>query len=211
MVVAALSRRDFARSGRKPALVETSALGVLCAVATLGCGTTPIEAVVEDDTSSIAEAGASNAGGEACDEPLAGRFTLSAEAGCLRRGAATTVFGNPAFLTELSADCESALAQWDLTPAVAGTFTLRNVETQLSLDVRAAAEIPGTPIIVYDPNTLDNQRFWFRARSAGGYELSPRHAPLLCAEGRAGGVEARPCRASVPAQTFHLARVGCPE
>jgi hypothetical protein len=93
---------------------------------------------------------------------------------------------------------------------VAGTFTLRNVDTQLSFDVRTAADVPGTPIILYEPNTLDNQRFWLRERSARAYELAPRHAPMLCAEARSTGVEIWPCDVSDTGQIFRFTRVGCP-
>lgn len=174
----------------------------------LGCGTTPIAAVVEDERAPSGTAGNGSAT-VACDRPLAGRFILSVETACLRRGDATTVFGDPAFTTELSADCASARAQWDLTPALAGSFTLRNVDTQLSLDVRTAADDPGTPLILYEPNTLDNQRFWLRPR-ADGYELAPRHAPQLCAEARVSGVEIWSCDAEQNRQVFRLARLSCP-
>ena len=185
---------------------------MICAWCVLGCGTTPIEAVVIDHGASNNAEETPTSSGEVCAKaaaPAAGRFVLSVEAACLRRGAATSVFGNAAFFTELSADCTSDRAQWDLTPAVAGTFTLRNVEDQLSLDVRAASDVPGTPIIVYDPNTLDNQRFWFRPRKDTRFELAPRHAPGLCAEARASGVEIWPCQADDAAQAFRFARVSC--
>jgi hypothetical protein len=175
----------------------------------MGCGTTPIDAVradtpaPDDDHENIPMVGAG------CSEPTAGRFILSRQNACLRRGEPTTVFGAPAFSTELTADCTTPRAQWDLTPALEGTFTLRNVEDQLSLDVRAAANVPGTPIIVFDPNTLDNQRFWFRPRTSETYEVAPRHAPTLCAEMRGSGVEIWPCDTNNPAQAFRFARVSC--
>jgi hypothetical protein len=210
MIGAPFSQRLCAGEVQKPALVKTSLLGVIGAVWALGCGTTPIDAVVEDRLVPSGSAGSGSIATVACDEPLAGRFMLTGETGCLRRGDPTTVFGDPAYATELSADCTSALAQWDLTPALAGTFTLRNVETQLSLDVRTAADVPGTPIILYEPNTLDNQRFWLRERSSGAYELAPRHAPTLCAEARVTGVEIWPCEVDDGGQVFRFARVSCP-
>jgi hypothetical protein len=207
MFGAAFSQHGRAHSDQKPAALKTSPGIVMVAVWLLSCGTTPIAAVVEDER---APSGTAGSGAVACDEPLAGRFVLSGEAGCLRRGDATTVFGDPAFATELSADCTSARAQWDLTPALAGSFTLRNVDTQLSLDVRTAADEPGTPVILYEPNTLDNQRFWLRERDGETFELAPRHAPLLCAEGRVDGVEIWPCDPDEGSQSFRFARVGCP-
>ena len=120
------------------------------------------------------------------------------------------MLSDPAFMSELSADCTSTRAQWDLTPAVAGTFTLRNAEDQLSLDVRAGSNVPGTPIILYDPNTLDNQRFWFRPRANKTYELAPRHAPSLCAEAHGTGIEIWPCATEDAEQMFRFMRIGCP-
>jgi len=182
----------------------------MAGVCALGCGTTRIEAVVQKDRAASADAGSSPQASVACDEPSAGRFTLSAETGCVGRGAPTTVFGSPAFSTELSADCSSTLAQWDLIPAVADTFTLVNVASQWALDVRAAADVPGTAIILYEPTSLDNQRFSPVARGSGVYELSPRHAPTLCAESRETTLEAWPCQTDNSAQVFRFARVACP-
>jgi hypothetical protein len=39
------------------------------------------------------------------------------------------------------------VSQWDLMAAVTGSLTLRNIEGQLSLDARAASDVPGTSII----------------------------------------------------------------
>jgi hypothetical protein len=190
-------------------VLESSPLNVILAALLWGCGTTPIDAVTMDLPAASGASGSTSAGPNGCAVPAAGRFALSVESACLRRGDATTVFGDTAFLTEISADCSTARAQWDLTPAVAGTFTLRNVEDQLSLDVRAASDLPGTPIIVYDPNTLDNQRFWFRPRGSETYELAPRHAPTLCATARGTDVEIWPCDANDVEQTFRFASVSC--
>lgn len=205
----ALSHRLTGTRVQKPTALKTSLSSVICALASVGCGTTPIDAVTADTPAPDTGGEIVPTGSPACSEPTAGRFTLSLQSACLRRGNVTSVFGNTAFLTELSADCTTARAQWDLTPALEGTFTLRNVEDQLSLDVRAASDVPGTPIIVYDPNTLDNQRFWFRPRSRDLYDLAPRHAPTLCAEGRGNGVEIWPCDTNNTAQAFRFARVSC--
>jgi hypothetical protein len=208
MIGAAFRERIRTQKAQKPAVIKTSPTNVIGALCLAACGTSPIDAVVEDERLTSGSAG--SAGGiVACDEPLAGRFVLTGETGCLRRGEATTVFGNPAFTTELSADCTTARAQWDLTPAVAGSFTLRNVDTQLSLDVRTAADTPGTPLIVYEPATRDNQRFWLRERAAKSFELAPLHAPSLCAEARSAAVEMWPCDAAEAGQVFRFAGVSC--
>lgn len=205
----ALTHRSTGVRVQKPTALKTSPRSVICTLALVGCGTTPIDAVTADTPAP--DNGSENipTGNPACSEPMAGRFILSLQSGCLRRGEPTTVFGSPGFLTELSADCTTVRAQWDLTPALAGTFTLRNVEDQLSLDVRAASDLPGTPIIVFDPNTLDNQRFWFRPRGSDTYELAPRHAATLCAEARGGGVEIWPCDTNNTAQALRFGRLGC--
>jgi hypothetical protein len=210
MSCAARSERKGRSRGQKLTPAKTSLLGVMAGLFALGCSTTQIEAVVEEDRALGADAGSSPEASNPCDEPSTGRFILSGQTGCLRRGAPTTVFGNPAFSTELSADCDSTLAQWDLTPAVAGTFTLLNVASQWALDVRAAADIPGTAILLYEPTSLDNQRFWPHPRGSGSYELSPRHAPTLCAEARGSALEVWPCQIDNSAQVFRFARVTCP-
>jgi hypothetical protein len=210
MIRAAFSHPMRAQTGRKPALVKTSPTSVIGALCLVACGTSPIAAVVENEPLMSGAAGSASGGDGACDEPLAGRFVLTGETGCLRRGEATSVFGNPAFTTELSVDCTSARAQWDLTPARSGSFTLRNVDTELSLDVRTAADAPGTPVILYGPTTFDNQRFWLRERTNKTFELSPRHAPSLCAEARGAAVEVWPCDPAVLGQSFRFARLSCP-
>jgi hypothetical protein len=133
-----------------------------------------------------------------------------AETRCVRRGEAITVFGDPAYALELSADCGSSLAQWQLTPAEGGSLTIRNLESQLSLDVRAASDLPGTPVILYEPTTLDNQRFVAQERSVRGYSLAPRHAPSLCVEARGGGLEIWPCDPQNANQEFHFPGLACP-
>jgi Ricin-type beta-trefoil lectin domain-like len=208
MTLDGVSQQIDGASGQKPTALKSSPAGVIFALLAMSCGTTPVDAVVADE----AGLGTNDpVAGSVCAAPAAGRFSLSGESGCLRRGGLTSVFGNAAEEVELSADCTAPAAQWDLTPAVAGTFTLRNVENQLSLDVRAAADVPGTPIILYDPNTLDNQRFWFRPRGGEIYELAPRHAPTLCAKERAtGAVEIWPCDTTDTGQAFRVARFNCP-
>jgi hypothetical protein len=210
MTLDALSPSLTSARDQKPTLLKSSPRSVICGILLVGCGTTPIEAVTADLPAPADTSETTPPPGFGCSVPTAGRFTLSVGGACLRRGEPTSVYGNAAFLTEVSADCSTARAQWDLTPAVAGTFTVRNVEDQLSLDVRAASDLPGTPIIVYDPNTLDNQRFWFRPRSAATYELAPRHAPTLCAKARNNAVEIWPCDANDEGQTFRVAGVSCP-
>lgn len=203
------SRPSGGEARQKRAALECSSRGVIGACLLLGCGTTPIEAVVADSVSAGGD-DSEVAGGAECDTPGAGRFTLTLETGCVRRGEATTVFGTDAVTTELAADCVSARAQWDLTPTVAGTFTLRNVDNQLFLDVRAASDTPGTPVVGYSPTSFDNQRFWFRPRAAARYELAPRHAPTFCMQARGNEIEIWPCRSDESAQAFFVARVGCP-
>jgi hypothetical protein len=189
--------------------LESSSRGIIAACLLLGCGTTPIEAVVADSAPSGDDDGEVMGGAE-CNAPGAGRFLLSLETGCVRRGEATTVFGTDAVTTELAGDCVSARAQWDLTPAASGTFTVRNVDNQLFLDVRAASDAPGTPVVGYPPTSFDNQRFWFRPRAAARYELAPRHAPTFCMQARGSEIEIWPCQSDESTQAFLVARVACP-
>jgi len=198
-----LSQHFIGREDQKLIGPSSPPWGVICAGLLAACGTTPIEAVVADGP----EAPAAWTRQAGCDEPSAGRFALSVKNACLRQGA--PLAGAPAFASELSADCTSTRAQWDLTPALAGTFTLRNAEDQLSLDVRGGSDVPGAPIIIDGPNTVDNQRFWLRPRPNRTFELAARHAPNLCAEAHAGGLEIWPCASDNMGQAFRLARAGC--
>ncbi len=200
---------SFVDEPASPPLLLASFLGVLGALFALGCGTARIDAVVSDEALAQAGAPAEAPADVSCHEPAEGRHTLRAEGGCLSRGSATTVFGMPAFAVQLSPDCVSPLAQWELTPTVAGAFTLRNVETKLLLDVRAGSDLPGAAVILYDANGLDNQRFWLRPRSGDARELSPRNAPTLCVQARADRVETWPCEPATAAQDFVLQRDSC--
>ncbi len=125
-------------------------------------------------------------------------------------GSQTGIFGDTALGTDSAGDCGSAEAQWDLTPSVGGTYTIRNVESELTLDVLGAGDLPGTALILYDPLPLDHQRFFARLRSPDAYELSPRHAPDLCVEARSTRAEIWTCDVEVAAQTFHFLQLSCP-
>lgn len=200
---------SFVTTGRTPPRLQSSFRGVIGAFLALGCGTSRIEAVVSEDVTAQAGAPAMAPDDAGCHEPAAGAFIFRAEAGCLSRGEETTVFGTPALRVEVSADCTSPAARWQLIPAVAGTFNVRNAETKLLLDVRAGSDLPGTPLLLYDANMLDNQRFWLRPRAADAHELAARHAPSLCAEARVTDVEMWPCEPTASEQGFVLVRSEC--
>lgn len=165
---------------------------------------------MSDGVSGQAGAAGDSPSDASCHEPAAGVFVLRGETGCLSRGDTTMVFGTSAYETQLLTNCESPSAQWELTPSVVGSFTLRNVETKLMLDVRAGSDLPGTKVILYDANMLDNQRFWLRPRTPDAYELSPRNAPGLCVEARDSGLEIWSCQPETSGQDFRLVRRGCP-
>jgi hypothetical protein len=64
--------------------------------------------------------------------------------------------------------------------------------------------------VLYVENALDNQRFALRPRDAAEYELSPRHAPGMCAEPMAAEVQIWPCRFADSSQAFRFERAECP-
>lgn len=128
----------------------------------------------------------------------------------MARGEPTGIFGDAALATDPAGDCDGAEAQWDLTPSVGATYTIRNVESELTLDVLAAGDLPGTAVILYEAFPLDHQRFFARLRSPEAYELSPRHAPDLCVEARSARAEIWTCDGEVAAQTFHFLQLSCP-
>lgn len=151
------------------------ALLLLCA-----CGKTPVDAIVSEQDGSAPT-------GDPCVDgaPAAtsGLFRLRAVSGgqCLAVGVSTTIGGSPAWLTAMADDCAVAGELWQLIPDVmglsAGSFELRSTSlpTPASLDIRMGMTADGTSAVVFAPTTFDNQRFFFRARRDGVFELEPGH------------------------------------
>jgi hypothetical protein len=165
--------------------------------------------------------GAGNAGAAAdagpCSKVGPGSYVLRSQANglCLGQGAPTTVFGNPGFLLNFSADCRRSERTWQLrstpTPNV---FSIQNLSSPVSvpafvLDVQMAGTRDGTPVITYGDTGFDNQRFEVRARDAFTSELRPQHHPQSCVSAAAGSAEIAPCTEADSRQAWQLQQSDC--
>jgi hypothetical protein len=148
------------------------------------CGKTPVDAILAKQDAIAPDSGMPPAGDICVDgaaSAMAGQFRLRAAATgqCLAVGSTTTVGGNPAWATAMADDCAIAGEIWDLiadgTGITAGSYEVKSSTTDYALDIRMAATADGTPAILYTSTTNANQRFFFRKRRAGVFELAPGH------------------------------------
>ncbi len=182
---------------------------VLFVPLTVGCSTTLLDPVIAEDSGTIT--GDSGVGAGACFVPAAGRFALrsAVDGQCLGVAAPTTVFGNPAFVTALTADCALPAQAWDLTSLGGAVYSFKNVGSTDNLDVKMAAVQDGTPVIVYSATGLSNQSFEVRARSGSSYELRPQHVTTSCVVAVANSAQIAGCSESDASQSWQLERSDC--
>jgi hypothetical protein len=122
---------------------------------------------------------------------------------CLAQGAATTIGDNPAFEITL-ADCAAQAAQrFALMDAGPGIFEMRNVATNLNVDIQFAETADGTPAVLYAPHQLYNQRFRFISLSVGN-AIAPRHVMGKCLSERGTRVEIWPCTPGDATQRWEI-------
>ncbi|MET0793822.1 MAG: RICIN domain-containing protein [Polyangiaceae bacterium] len=187
-----------------------------------GCGSTPLPAVIAQDSSAPDAGGAGSAGivggagagtdAGVCSALAEGRYVLRSRSNgqCLGQGASTTVLGTRAFVTGFDPDCRLPAQSWDLIAVDnTGVFTIRNVLSEFVLDVRTGDMADGTPVITYPSLGRDNQRFAVRARDAYGYELRPQHSTGSCVTAAALSAEIDACQPSLPVQEWLLQRSDC--
>jgi hypothetical protein len=149
-----------------------------------------------------------------CDPANAGNVVLISRVTgtCLGQGAPTTVFGTAAFDTALSSDCSAPEVQWRLIPAITPQVSsLQHIASGYDLDVRLAQTTAGTPLIIYPPTQLSNQRFLVRVRAAPFFDLEPQNAPTSCVQEIAGALQIWPCSPMVASQEWVIQRQGCPQ
>jgi Ricin-type beta-trefoil lectin domain-like len=182
----------------------------------VACSTTPLDAVIAQDSgvSSMGDAGDAGDMIDAgpCFSPATGRFVLrSVPTGlCLGIGDPTTVFGNPGFQTNLVADCTLPGQVWALSSAgTAGMFTLKNVISGDNLDVKMAAVQNGTAVIAYPATGLDNQKFEARALGSASYELRPQHVSTSCVVAVGLSAQISTCAETDANQAWQLERADC--
>jgi hypothetical protein len=168
------------------------------------CGSSPADAVIAID------AGAPD--GPSCDASTAGNVLLISRVTgtCLSQGAPTTVFGMPAFETAFSSDCTIPEVEWQLVATTTpNVFSVLHVATGDVLDVRLAQTTAGTPLILYPPTQLSNQRFLRRLRGAPYYDFEPQNAPMSCVQEIAGTCQIWPCGPAVTPQEWVVQQQDC--
>ena len=118
----------------------------------------------------------------------------------------------PSYRTALTTCRESLRQSWAIQ-LLSGDdgqgegYEFRNESTNLNLDVRFASPNEGTPIVLYQPHRLYNQRFTLKAGQNGTFKLSPLHAPEMCLAEVEASLELAPCTVGFNEQSFR--RVGC--
>lgn len=122
---------------------------------------------------------------------------------CLAAGLPTTVGGEPAFEVRLNACKNEAGEHWELSSTDTGVFEVRHLITDYNLDVRFAATADGTPMVLFEPHRLYNQRFRFAPVSGGVFRIVPHHAEEKCLTLQGARVELWPCTAT-DAQQWEL-------
>jgi hypothetical protein len=159
-----------------------------------------------------ASAGGAMADAGVCSEVGAGQYVLRSRANglCLGQGAPTTVFGNPGYLLNFSADCRARARSWQLSAtAVPNVFSIQNLLSGFVLDVQMAVIRDGTPVITYGENGFDNQRFEVRARDTFASELRPQHHPQSCVSALPDGPQITTCVPTDSTQEWLLQRSEC--
>jgi hypothetical protein len=204
----------------------------------LACGTTPLDSVVAEriagaagsegagavagvggtEATSGGSSGSGQVGGSGgsgispeCQTPMAGVFRLRdrAENRCVQKGMADPVLV-AVFHALLDTDCESPDAQWELREVGPDLFAVFNPSVGDNLDVRAGANLDGTPIVLYMPRASENQTFAFAPRTPPYYALEPQNTTAKCVEAVGNGAQLFPCDDANEAQEFTLERLDCP-
>jgi len=88
-----------------------------------------------------------------------------------------------------------------------GGLSYRNESVGMNLDVRYAAPTAGTPLVLYAPHPVYNQRFGQTLTTEGDFLLYALHASTMCLTEVSGVVEIWPCNPAAAAQ--HLELVDC--
>lgn len=120
----------------------------------------------------------------------------------MSQGAATVFFDSPGYETSLSTCVEEPAQYWTVRGLSDGSWELRNEGAAMNLDVNYDNTADGTPIVLFTPHRLDNQRFFILPGSSDSFLLAPYNAPEKCVEARDGTLEIWPCDAENPAQNF---------
>jgi hypothetical protein len=194
-----------------------AALPGIVSILTLACSNTPIDAILPLDAGLEGSGGAPPAD---CSEPVSAvvpglyNVILDDTGECLALGDETLIAGTPAtgYEATLSADCTQSGALFRIqTTGFQLGFELRNVESNLSLDIEAYETSPGTRAVLYDPTNNSNQRFYI-SRFPGSltlFSIAPVYVRGLCLTATSvGEMEIWACEAG-SSQAFRLVRSDC--
>lgn len=164
-------------------------VGIVGILLELGCSSSPLDAILPVDAGAE-PIGSGGAPPTVCGEPVTTvtpglyNVVLDASGQCLALGdetqiAGTLVWGNEVILV---ADCAQPGTEFRIRTTGGAGFELRNVESELALDIEGYETAPSTRAILFDPTDNLNQRFYFsRYRSAlGVFSIAPAHAFGQC-------------------------------
>lgn len=121
---------------------------------------------------------------------------------CLSRGDATTFLESPGYEVTLAPCAEDELQWWAVEGLSGGSWELRNEATNLNLDMNYAAQVDGTPAVLFDPHRNFNQRFYILPGESESLFFAPAHVRGKCLEARGDSVEMWPCDSDNPNQNF---------
>lgn len=212
---------------RKPSFVfcRREQLVGLASALSLACSQTPLDVLQSEafgGNGGFSSAGSgSGVGGvpeppnvcSSLEEALSvGTYSFKAIASglCLNAGGPTTVgmtSSIEAFLLELSTNCDGDA--WELVASSSvNAYRVRSLDLDRYFDVEQGMMASGTRVILYTPNGLFNQRFEFRARGPGIFQIVPMNARSHCLSARFGQVEIWPCMWTDDSQNWQLFSCG---
>jgi hypothetical protein len=125
-----------------------------------------------------------------------------ADGRCVSQGPATVFIDSPGYETMMDTCAEDAAQYFTVRGLSDGSWELRNEGSAMNLDVNYDNTADGTPIVLFTPHRLDNQRFYIVPGSSDSFLLAPDTAPSKCVEARDGALSIWPCDAENPAQNF---------
>jgi hypothetical protein len=128
---------------------------------------------------------------------------------CVQQGILSPLAGETAFSVVVGpCDWEARTTLWTTRIDQDGVYEIRSESTNFNLDVRYAASSDGTPLVLYSPHQLYNQRYSVVTAPEETVKMVPLHAPLQCVTQVNSGLQIWPCAASTVEQRFRI--VSCP-
>jgi hypothetical protein len=121
---------------------------------------------------------------------------------CLGRGASRDLLGDKGYDCVLSPCAETWEQLWTIRVDDAGALEIRNEEVDMNMDVQFADSAAGTPLVLYEPHQLYNQRYFAIQGPDDTFQLTPRNAQGQCVEALGASLQLQPCNALTPGQFF---------